>query len=98
MLGAARADDDDRRPDPLAARLLDHAPPVDAGKHQVEHADVRLLEAQPREPRLAVGDADGVEAGGREVTRHALGDDVVVLDDQDLRHTCIMREERAVEG
>ena len=86
MLGPAGADDDDRRADPLAARLLDHAPPVDAGEHQVEHADVGLLVAEPRKTRLAVRDADGVEAGRREVPRHALGDHVVVLDDENLRH------------
>ena len=91
VLGAARADDDDRRADPLAARLLDHAPAVDAGEHQVEHADVGLLVAEPGEPGLAVRDADGVEAGGGQVPRHALGDDVVVLDDQHLRHACIMQ-------
>jgi hypothetical protein len=32
------------------------------------------------------------------VSRDALRDYVVVLDDQDLRHVCIMRVERAVEG
>ena len=51
VLGAARADDDDRRADPLAARLLDHAPAVDAGQHQVEDADVGLLVAEPGEAR-----------------------------------------------
>ena len=86
VLGAARGDDDDRRADALAARLLDHLPAVEAGQHQVEHADVGTLEAQPGQAGLAVGDADGVEPGRLEVTRHALGDDVVVLDDQDLRH------------
>ena len=60
--------------------------PSRPGEHQVEHADVGALEAEAGEPGLAVGDADRVEAGGLEVARHALGDDVVVLDDQDLRH------------
>ncbi len=86
VLGAAGADDDDRRADPLAARLLDHLPPVEPRQHQVEHADVGLLVAEAGEPGLAVRDADGVEAGHRQVPGHALGDDVVVLDDQDLRH------------
>jgi len=58
VLGAARADDDDRRADPLAARLLDHAPAVHPRKHQVEHADVGLIETKPREPGLAVRDPD----------------------------------------
>src|SRR5688572_732963 len=52
VLGAAGADDDDRRADSLAARLLDHAPAVHARKHQVEHADVGLLVAETGEPRL----------------------------------------------
>ena len=86
MLGAAGADDDDRRADALAARRLDQLPAVRAGQHQVEHADVRPLVAQPREPGLAVRDAERVEARDREVPRHPLGDHVVVLDDQDLRH------------
>ncbi len=86
VLGAARGDDDDRRADPLAARLLDHLPAVEAGEHQVEHAHVGALEAQACQPGLAVRHADRVEAGRLQVSRHALGDDVVVLDDQDLRH------------
>jgi len=86
VLGAPGAHDDDRRPDPLAARLLDHLPAVEARQHEVEHAHVRVLVAQPGEARLAVRDADRVEAGGSKVARHALGDHVVILDDQDLRH------------
>ena len=86
VLGAAGADDDDRRADPFSARMLDHLPPVEPGQHQVEHADVRLLVAEAGEPGLAVRDADGVEAGHGQVPGHALGDDVVVLDDQHLHH------------
>ncbi len=86
VLGAPRGDDDDRRADPLASRLLDHLPAVDARQHQVEDADVRLLVAEACEPRLAVGHADRVEAGLLEVARHAVGDHVVVLDDEHLRH------------
>ena len=82
-------------PMPSRARLLDHLPAVDAGEHQVEDADVGALEAQPREAGLAVRDADGVEAGRLEMARHAPGDDVVVLDDQDLRHlTEVLRPRR----
>ena len=86
MLRTARRDDDDRGADPLRPRLLDHLPAVHPGEHQVEHADVGALEAEAGQPRLAVRDADRVEAGGLEVTRHAARDHVVVLDDQDLRH------------
>jgi hypothetical protein len=32
------------------------------------------------------------------VARHPLGDDVVVLDDQHLGHTCIMQARGAFEG
>ena len=87
VLGSAGRHDDDRRPDPFRARLLDHAPAVDPGEHQVEDADVGALVAETREARLAVGDADRVEAGRLEVARHPAGDDVVVLDDQNLRHS-----------
>ena len=100
MLGATRTDDDDRRADPLAARLLDHAPAVDAGKRPVEDADVGLLVTGPGEAGLAVRDSDRVEAGSRQVARHALGDDVVVLDDQNFRHIGIMQPQdgRAASG
>ena len=86
VLGAAGGDDDDRRADALAARGLDQLPPVGAGQHQVEHADVGPLESQSREPGLAVRDSERVEARIRQVARHALRDDVVILDDQDLGH------------
>ena len=67
-------------------RDLDQLPPVGPGEPQVQNADVRSLEPQPREPGLAVRDAERVEARVREVARHALGDDVVILDDQDFGH------------
>ena len=86
VLGAAGGDDDDRRADPLVPRRLDQLPAVDAGQHQVEHADVRLLVAEPREPLRAVADRDRVEAGGAEMPRHSLRDHLVVLDDQNFRH------------
>ena len=82
----------------LAARLLDHAPPVDAGEHQVEDADIGLLVAEPREAGFTVGNTDGVEAGSGQVPRHALGDDVVILDDQNLRHDFIMQCANGAEG
>ncbi len=87
VLGAAGADDHDRSPDALFAGLLDESPPVEPRQHEVDDAHVRVLEAQPRQARLTVVDDDRLEARSRQVTRHALGDDVVVLDDQDLRHT-----------
>ena len=86
VLGAPRRDDDDRRADPLRARGLDQLPAVELGQHQVEHADVGVLEPQPRQPQLAAADDDRVEAGRGEVPRHAVRDHVVVLDDQDLPH------------
>ncbi len=72
---------------PSSRACLDEPPPVEPRQHEVDDAHVRALEAQPREPRLTVVDGDRLEARSRQVTRHALGDDVVVLDDQDLRHT-----------
>ena len=48
VLRPARRDDDDRRADALGPRSLDHTPAVEAGNHQVEHTDVRLLVPQPR--------------------------------------------------
>ena len=98
MLGAAGGDDDDRRADAFSARLLDHLPAVEAGEHEIEDAHVGSLEAQSREPGLAVRDTDRVEAGGLEVTRHALGDDVVVFDDQDGCHVEIMDGPRFTGG
>ena len=86
VLGPPRADDDDRRSDPFGARRLDQLPAVDPRQHQVEHADVRPLVTQPREPGLPLVHPERVEARRREVSRHPLGDDVVVLDDQHLRH------------
>src|SRR5918999_2605340 len=56
VLGAASADDDDRRPDPLGPGLLDQPPPVDAREHQVDDADVGTLEPQTGEPGLSVLD------------------------------------------
>ena len=62
VLGAARTHDDDRRADPLLARRLEQPPAVEAGEHQVEHAHVGMLVAQPREARLALVHPDRVEA------------------------------------
>ena len=55
VLGAARGDDDDRRADPLGPRGLDQLPAVELRQHQVEHADVGVLEAQPRRARARRG-------------------------------------------
>ncbi len=91
VLGATRGDDDDGRADSLGAHGLDQLPAVESGKHQIEHAGIGLLVAEPREPLLAVPDSDGVEAGCAEVAGHSLRDHLVVLDDQDLRHRCHYR-------
>src|SRR6185437_15696621 len=56
------------------------------GQHQVEHADVGLLVAKSGEAELAAPDDEGVEAGRGEVAGHAVGDDAVVLDDEDFGH------------
>ena len=61
VLGAARRDDDDRRADPLGARRLDQLPAVELRQHQVEHADVGVLEPEARQPELAAADDDRVE-------------------------------------
>ena len=86
MLRAPCADDDDRRPDPLRARGLDHAPSVLAGQHQVEHADIGLLVPETGEPELSRGHQEGLEARGGEVLGHPLADHVVVLEDEDSGH------------
>ena len=86
VLGAARGDDDDRRADPFGACRLDQLPAVELGKHQVEHADVGVLEPEARETELAPADDDRIEPCRDEMARHPVGDHVVVLDDQDLGH------------
>jgi hypothetical protein len=86
LFASARADDHHRSADPLRAGSLDQLPAVQCREHKVDHADIRPLEAEAREPCLSVGHEIGLEAGRSEVARHALGDDLVVLDDQDFRH------------
>jgi len=73
-------------PMPLAAGCLDQLPAVEERQHQVEDADVGTLEAQPRDAGLAVPDPQRVEPGLGKVRSHALGDELIVLDDQYLRH------------
>jgi hypothetical protein len=46
VLGPPCGDDDDGRADALVSSLLDDAPAVDAGQHEIEDADVRPLVAQ----------------------------------------------------
>ncbi len=87
VLRASGGHDDDRCADPFVSSLLDHAPAVDAGEHEVEDADVGPLVAQTREPGLPVRHADGIESSRLEVPRHPAGDDLVVFDDQDFRHS-----------
>jgi signal transduction histidine kinase len=86
VLGPAGGHDDDRRPNPFGARSLDQLPAVELRQHQVEDADIRVLEAQARQPELTAADDDRVEAGSHEMSGHAVGDHIVVLDDQDLGH------------
>jgi hypothetical protein len=86
LLTSARAHDDDRSADPFLPRRLDDLPPVELGKHQVEHADVGALVAQACKCGRALADPDRVEARNAQMTRHAVCDDVVVLDDQHLWH------------
>ena len=54
VLRPSCADHDDRRPDAFRSRLLDEAPAVHAGQHQVDDADLGILEPQPGESRLPV--------------------------------------------
>ena len=86
VLGAAGADDHDRRPDSLLAGGLEQPPAVEPREHEVEHADVGMLVAQARQARLALVHPDRVESGRDEVAGHPVGDDIVVLDDENLRH------------
>ena len=68
VLGPARADDDDRRADPVGAGGLDQLPAVEAGEHEIEHDHVRPLEPEPRErDLLAVVHDDRVEPRGGQV-------------------------------
>ena len=86
VLGAARGDDDDRRRRSPRRGRLDQLPAVEPGQHQVEHAASGFSKRSRARPDLAAPDHDRVEPRGAEVTRHAMGDHLVVLDDQDLRH------------
>ena len=87
VLRAPRADDDDRRGDPLGAGFLNHTPAVSFREHEIEYEDVRPFEPQPRETLLSLADHDGIEPGRRKMARHAVRDDGVILDDQDFGHT-----------
>ena len=98
LLAAARAHDDNRGADALLARGFDDLPAVKLGKHQVEHANLRPLVAQTRQRSPAVAHPDRIEAGGAQVARHPIRDDLVVLDDQDLRHPPHLPGRTAVHG
>src|SRR5580765_7938180 len=58
VLGAASADDDDRRSEPLAPGGFDQPPTVHAREHQVDDAHIGRLETQPLQPGVAVRDDD----------------------------------------
>jgi signal transduction histidine kinase len=87
MFRPPSADDDDRRTNSFLPCCLDQPPSVDAGKHQIEDADIRALEAKTSKPGLALPDAERVEPGCRQVPSHPLCDHIVILDDQHLGHT-----------
>src|SRR5258706_572883 len=82
---------DDRGRDSLNAGGLDQLPAVDTREHEVEDAYVGFLVPETSEPLVAVRHPDGIEAGGVEVSRHALRDHFVVLDDQHPWHRCHYR-------
>src|SRR5438105_3900991 len=54
VLGAARGDHHDRGADSLRTNRLDQLPAVEPGEHQIEHADVRLLVAEPGETLVSI--------------------------------------------
>ena len=54
VLRASCADHDDRRSDAFRSRLLDEAPAVHTGQHQVDDTDLGVLESQARQARLPV--------------------------------------------
>ena len=93
VLRAAGAHDEDRRADALGASLLDQRPAVEAGEHQVEHEHVGPLVPKPGEPDLAGSNAHRVDACRVEVLRHALGDRVVVFDDEHFGHAILKTSE-----
>jgi len=86
VLRPPRRDDHDRRADPFRPGRLDQLPPVELREHEVENADIRVLEAEAGEPELAAAHDDRVEPGSGQVPGHAVCDDAVVLDDQDPGH------------
>jgi hypothetical protein len=86
VLCATCADDDDGRADAFAAYGLYEVPSVAARQHEVEHADIRMIEAEPCQALLATRGSRCVESCGLEMLHHPACDDLVVLDDQDLRH------------
>jgi hypothetical protein len=86
LFGSTGADDDDRRADSLRPGGADQLPAVEAGEHQVEHADLRTLEAQPRERHVALANAERIEARLRQVAGDRVCNHVVVFDDEHAAH------------
>src|SRR5215218_9089003 len=82
VLRPSCADHDDRRSDAFRSRLLDQAPAVHTGQHQIDDTDLGVLESEARQAGLPVAHRDRVETGAREVARHALCNDLVVFDDE----------------
>jgi hypothetical protein len=60
--------------------------PVDSGKHEVEHDQVRRRLANCAESRRPVGYRDDGVAGPLEVADHDLRNHGVVIDHEDARH------------
>ncbi len=86
MLGAARAHDDDGDADSFAAGRFDQSPSVNAGEHEVQHADVGSFKAQSRKSRLALADPRRVKPGRGKVPGHALPNKLVVFNYEYLAH------------
>ena len=86
VLGAARRDDQDRRRDALAPRLLRQRPAVDARQHEIDDGDVVLLVAQLAQALVAVLRHHDVEAGVPQMRRDGTCDHAVVLDHEHARH------------
>src|SRR3954470_13324054 len=91
VLGPAGRHDHDRRLDALVAQDLGDVPTVHAGKHEIDHRDVRALVAQlAQSPVSLLGYLD-VHAGPAQMCRHRVCDHAVVLGDEHASHVSIVR-------
>jgi hypothetical protein len=87
VLGAAGADHDDRDRGALRPQRLRDPPPVLAGEHEIDHRDVRALEPQLAQCRVAVVGPLDVHARPAQMGGHGVRDDAVVLRDEHPWHT-----------